>query len=214
MIRLIAHRAKDNHNYNENTLEAIEYCLSKEYIDGVEIDVRLTKDKQLVLNHNMTLYDESILIKNKTLKELKKYKIGKTKQSINTLDEVLKKIKTDKKIIIELKEENLFDDSIIKIIKKYIKKYKNLYICSFRYDLMIKINSKNCKRGLIIGYLLNRNKNTIDFDFLSYQYGEKIEIKENQELMIWGKINKNLNYNCYIITNKAYELQSIIKNTN
>jgi len=46
---LIAHRGNDNHNYRENSEEAIIYSLSRTYIDGIECDLRLTKDNEIVL---------------------------------------------------------------------------------------------------------------------------------------------------------------------
>jgi glycerophosphoryl diester phosphodiesterase len=45
----------------ENTKEAIEEAANKDYVDYIEIDVRLTKDKKLVLSHNnkLKVNDES-----------------------------------------------------------------------------------------------------------------------------------------------------------
>ena len=53
---LIAHRANNNHDFSENSLKAILNVLDKDYIDGIEIDVRITKDKQLVLIHDLVIY--------------------------------------------------------------------------------------------------------------------------------------------------------------
>ena len=62
---LIAHRANNNHEFSENSKNAIINVLSKDYIDGIEIDVRITKDKRLVLIHDPItisyLIDPSVL---------------------------------------------------------------------------------------------------------------------------------------------------------
>ena len=67
----IAHRGNDNHKYLENTKEAVIYCLTKDYIDGIEIDIRVTKDKEFVVIHNMLMDKVSNgteFVKDKTLK--------------------------------------------------------------------------------------------------------------------------------------------------
>ena len=53
MKHLIAHRCLDNHNYKENSILAAINTLNKEYIDGIEIDLRFTKDKKIVMYHNL-----------------------------------------------------------------------------------------------------------------------------------------------------------------
>ena len=71
---LIAHRAKNNHEFSENSLPAILDVLEKDYIDGIEIDVRITKDKELVLIHDHVIdfiSDGTGIVSHMTLKELK-----------------------------------------------------------------------------------------------------------------------------------------------
>ena len=68
------------------------------------------------------------------------------------------------------------------------------------------------KYGLIIGYLMNINKITSDFDFYLYKDNYLKYIDENKEIFIFNinnreqlkKILTKINYNCYIITDKAY----------
>lgn len=43
---IISHRGNDKENFKENTILAIKNSLSKSYIDGVEFDIRLTRDKK------------------------------------------------------------------------------------------------------------------------------------------------------------------------
>lgn len=194
MYKLIAHRALDNHKYKENSIEAFINCLDKDYIDGIEIDVRITKDKKLILNHNSIIGNN--LIKNQTLKQLKKY-------NVTLLEDVLK-LNTNKIIVLDLKDK--MKSEIKKIIKKY--NYLNLYICSFNYELVSDLLNTNVKIGLIVGYFINKNKNYSKFDFLNVNYKEKV--KFNKEIMLWT-INKyedlkKINIkDFYLITDCAYK---------
>ena len=55
-IKLIAHRGGyKQSNTRENSIEAIKYATSKEYIDGVEFDVRVTSDNKLVVFHDFRI---------------------------------------------------------------------------------------------------------------------------------------------------------------
>ncbi len=76
MSKIFAHRGFA-YMYAENSLESIKEALSIDYIDGVEIDIRMTKDRQFVLIHDPILNNVSNgdgLVNYYTLKELKKLK--------------------------------------------------------------------------------------------------------------------------------------------
>ncbi|MBR3199096.1 MAG: hypothetical protein IKG27_03680, partial [Bacilli bacterium] len=85
-MKIIAHRGNDQIN-RENSKEAIVNSLKKPYIDGVEFDIRKTKDNKFIINHDPFYHEH--FIKNTSSKKLKKL-------GLNTLEEVLDKIKTDK----------------------------------------------------------------------------------------------------------------------
>lgn len=201
---IISHRANDNHSFKENTIEAIKDVLNKDYIDGVEIDIRLTKDNKIVLYHSPIIYNLG-LISNNNLKEIKKY--------ANELNNVLKKIKTNKLILIDIKCEICKEDIFIEKLYKIIKKYKklNIYLCSFNYKLVKKIKEKyKYKTGLIISNMINKNKNIESFDFILINY--RIYHKINKTLMLWTInkkeiIDKYKNEEIYIITDKPYLVQ-------
>ena len=201
---IIAHRANTEDKYKENSLEAIKSALKKEYIDGIEIDIRITKDNYFVLNHN-ALYAGKI-IKNTSIKELNK---------LDELDNVLKNIKTHKIILIDIKCEEIEYINIVKPLINILKKYKklNIYLCSFNYELSkyLKINTKY-KVGIFISNIINKNKKTTIFDFVAINY--KIYKPVDKTTMIWT-VNKEeifkkyLNKKIYIITDKP---QLILKN--
>ncbi|MBR2588563.1 MAG: hypothetical protein IKD77_05110 [Bacilli bacterium] len=50
-MKIIAHRAHTE-KYKDNSLKSILYSLNQNYIDGIEIDIRMTKDFKFVLNHD------------------------------------------------------------------------------------------------------------------------------------------------------------------
>lgn len=50
-MKIISHRG-NGFNFKSNTKEAILYSLNIDYIDGVEFDVRITKDKKIVIIHD------------------------------------------------------------------------------------------------------------------------------------------------------------------
>lgn len=204
-MNLIAHRGNGNHKYRENTKEAILNILKEEYIDGVEFDIRLTKDKKFVLSHS-PIYKDS-LIKNKKMKDLQ----------LNNLNEVLKSINTNKIILIDIKSELDNEKILVKKLYKIIKKYKylNIYLSSFNYSLVKKIKEKfKNKVGIIISNVININKNIDNFDFIMKKYNVKKVY--DKETMIWTVnkkeiIKKYLNQNIFIITDKPYYINEIEK---
>lgn len=215
-MNFIAHRGKDNHSYKENSKDAILNSLNKNYIDGVEFDVRITKDSQIIIRHNALIdLQERYLdvIKNKNLDEIKKIY-----PNICTLEDILINVQNKKILLIEIKEESdNFDKLIIKlfnILKKH--KHLNIYLCSFNYKLMKKIKHKykKYKCGLIIGYLKNLKNIDKEFDFFLYGYNYIDYINYNKEIFIFNinkkeqlkLINKKIKTKKYIISDKSYLL--------
>lgn len=201
---LIAHRGNNNHKYKENSKEAFINCFNTEYIDGIELDIRLTKDNIIVVHHDNVI--------NKKLIDKTNY--NKIKNEIDILDNILESLSDKKKIVIEIKGDN---KNIVDILYNTIKKYNyNFYICSFNYDIvnMFKTKYKNHKIGLIIGYMINVDKIHNKLDFNSLQYNLINRINKKKEIFIWtvndrkilNKIKKHGN-NYNIITDKAYLLK-------
>ena len=187
MLKVISHRGNGIHKYKENTLDAIKASLNEDYVDGVEFDVRITKNKKIIVYHDPIIISHSkiAIIKDSYFDEIKALV-----PSINTLNEILDNINTYKKIVIELKEETKqyqeLADNVYSIIRKY--QYLNIYICSFNYDLINYFKNKypNIKCGLLISIFLNTDKINNNFDFNSYIIIHLDEIKFNKEVMIWG----------------------------
>ena len=116
----------------ENTLEAFKKA-EKMKADGVELDVQLTKDGELVVIHDETVdrvSGEKGFVKDYTLKELKRLNVSKhmpsydKKTRIPTLDEVFDLLKnTEMTINIELKNgivqyKNL-EKKVLALVEEY-----------------------------------------------------------------------------------------------
>lgn len=203
---VISHRGNNNHKYKENTFKAIKNVLEEDYIDGVEFDIRMTKDNKFVLSHS-PIYKDS-LINNKKLKDLK----------LDELNYILKNIKTNKIILIDIKYELFKYKKIGFYLNRVLRKYKklNIYLCSFNYDLILYMKKKyKYKSGLIISNIINRNKNYNEFDFISVNY--KLYKKIDKELMLWTInkkeiIKKYIDKDVYVITDKPYLVEELNKN--
>ena len=110
MISFIAHRG-ESFLAPENTLAAIKLALIN-HADGVEIDVRLSKDNKIVVIHDTNTKRTSGVsgkVKSLSLESIKKLDVGswKGKKWLNermpTLEEVLKNVPPGKFVMIEIK---------------------------------------------------------------------------------------------------------------
>jgi glycerophosphoryl diester phosphodiesterase len=74
----VAHRGYINGNHPENSRSALLKAIELDY-DMIEIDLRETKDKQIILHHDedlMRLFKVDIKVKNLTLNQLKELKFS------------------------------------------------------------------------------------------------------------------------------------------
>ena len=226
-MKLIAHRGKTNEKDIPNTRVTILKALSLPYISGIECDVRLTKDYKVVVIHDPMIdfvSNGSGIVKYMTLKELKKYQFGDSKnpEKILELKELLKKTTSLKKlIIIELKGEK-DNYKLVEEVNYIIKKYpnSNIIVVSFwkkLLDYLKKINP-SISLGLLIGYSLNQNHiyNHFDYNLFSYRYLNQIDMHKN---LMYFTINKEKEVkeikkrreDIYIITDFASSFVHLLK---
>lgn len=201
MSNFIAHRGLNSKKYSENTKEAILDSLKYNYIKGIEIDVRMTKDKKIVVIHDSTINrtsNGSGFVKNMTLRELRKYNFGtdKNPSKISTLNEILNLIPNNKLILIELKSDkkqdtNIFIRRFYNIIRKY--KNKNIYIASFNEKLIKKLKApdSSLKCSVFISKIINSEHidDTYDFTIVS-SYGINTTKNYKKPIFIWAIYNK------------------------
>ena len=135
----------------ENTLEAFKKA-EKMKADGVELDVQLTKDGELVVIHDETVdrvSGEKGFVKDYTLKELKRLNVSKhmpsydKKTRIPTLDEVFDLLKnTEMTINIELKNGIVQYKNLEKRVLALVEEYDMLdriWCSSFNHESIVRM---------------------------------------------------------------------------
>ena len=130
-MKYIIHRGITSKSIKENTYQSIKRSLLSKESLGVETDIRLTKDKIIVLSHNSIINNN--YIENMTYKVILKHKY------LTTLDMILD-INTNKIILLDVKTNNNY-----KLFSEVLNIYldntnKNIYIMSF--DNILKLNIK------------------------------------------------------------------------
>lgn len=186
-MQLIAHRGIWNKKVKDNSYEALKNgLLSNKYI-GIECDIRTTLDKKFIIYHN-TLYKGN-LVRNTNYKDMK---------DILLLEDMLK-IKTDKILLLEIKEREIDKNKLLKLLNKYNRNY---YIMSFNNNIIFELRKLNKKYKYgVLNYILN-SKSDYDLDFIclldkiANDYIINNFEKRGIEVIIYGtiKIKKDVKY--------------------
>jgi len=192
MTSFIAHRG-ESFIAPENTISAIKYAWTHN-ADGVEIDVRLSKDNKIVVIHDMNTKRTSGVsrrVKSYSIESLKKLDVGSWKgkkwlnERIPTLEEVFKKVPSGKFVMIEIKSSIAILPTLKKLLGKSHLKNSQIKLAGFGLKKMSLIKKtlpqfevyriKRVDRENIIlnSYRLNRlikssKKNNLDGVSLSY----------------------------------------------
>ena len=160
MVEVIGHRGAST-EAPENTLAANDLAFQQK-ADGIEVDVRLTKDNQLVCMHDKSAFrtaGKKNLIKESTLNQLKSLDVGKWKgekwsgEAIPSLHEVLSEMPLDKKIFIEVKEGIETIDPLIEDIQKSNLDPKYISVISFHQEVVKRV--KQAMESLTVNFLIS-----------------------------------------------------------
>lgn len=225
---IIAHRGNYEHSpFVENSIEALTTALKKDYIQGVELDVRMTKDHVLVIHHNATIdhtSDGKGILSTMTLHELYQYNFGTTKHpsKIATLQNFLDVIDTDKDILIELKDGGENNQIYIKKVGDLLRKYPHIHIkiCSFSDALLRHLRKQYPEFQLGKITFLKEQVLPSYVQFLSI-YHKTIESDMKYQYYVWtitkkkelASIKKRCNHNCQgLITDIPKTVASYFKN--
>lgn len=229
-MNLIAHRGLHSKNTKENTLAAILLANRNNKLSGVELDVRLTRDDEVVVIHDDCIDRVSNgkgKVREMSLSRLKHFNYGTwiKKTTISTLEEVLSKLISSSLVIIELKDEDIKNNILVKKVLEIIEKYPNLniWLKSFSKEIVNKLKEFS---KYPVGILINKdNRELLDMDVDFYSISQKIIDKNivnelanrNKTIMIWtvntkedmnvlnDKIGDQLN-NIYIISDNPLKL--------
>jgi len=179
----------------ENTLLSIKKAIEIG-VDAVEIDVHLSKDKEIIVIHDSTLdrtTNGTGPVSNYTLSELKKYDAGKG-EIIPTLQDVMDLIDGKIKLVIELKEKGTERFVVEQIRRNGLE--DNVYVISFWHRLVknVKEMDGNIKTGvLLVGCPVDTSiADQISADALVMKYtfvdAEFVELshKNSLKVFIWN----------------------------
>ena len=179
-MKYIIHRGITSKNIKENSYIAIKKAIKDKESIGVEFDIRLTKDKKIVLSHNS-------LINLNVIEETNYSELIKNNY-LTTLDKILD-IGTNKIFLIDIKTNNnykVFSDILMNTLNKY---NKNIYLASFDKNIIKYIKSKY-KKGIIT--LLYR-RNNYNFIITNYKLisNNKIKKIKDKKIFLWTIHNNN-----------------------
>lgn len=195
-MKVYSHRGESSFAC-ENTMTAfyLAYLVNS---DGIECDVRKTKDDVLVLIHDKTVdrtSNYSGKVSDFTYKELLKLDFGNDRfigEKIVKLDDFLKYFSEKKiNIFLELKEEG-YESDIVRLVNKYKNDY--ITLISFKYNILKKI--RNLSSDINLGWLI--------YDLNDDVLNKCIDIRLNQVLATSICLEENevkkLHDNNFIVT--------------
>jgi len=147
----------------ENTLKSFKKALEIG-VDAVELDVRKTKDNQLVVIHDADIKRTTNgegLVSAFTLMEIQGFDAG-SGEKIPTLEEVLDFLDKKAKVFVELKESGI-EEQVLAIVKKKGLE-KNVVITSFIEEALKKVRELNgdVETGLIYANYKNPIKAALE----------------------------------------------------
>ena len=185
----------------ENTLLSIALAMEIG-VDAVEIDVRLSKDKEIVVIHDSTVdrtTNGTGPVSSYTLKEMKKLDAGKG-ETIPTLQEVIDLIGNKVRLVIELKEEST-ERRVVELTKRN-NLDDNVYVISFWHRLVktVKEMDSRIKTGVLlvgcpvdvcIATQASADALVMEYTFVNRKFVE-IAHKEGLKVFIWNIDDRHL----------------------
>ena len=142
----------------ENTLSSFQRAIELG-VDAVELDVRKTRDNELVVIHNADVNkttDGIGSVNELTLEEIKKF-VTEKGEKIPTLAEVLDSVGKRVKVLVELKEPGIEEQVLGLVREKGLT--GNVILISFHEDALRKVRELNGE--VATGLIYVRHKNPI-----------------------------------------------------
>lgn len=206
-VMIFAHRGNWR-NSAENSIQAFQDCIN-EGLDGIEVDLQMTKDSVLVIMHDETLdrtTTGSGKVSDYTIDELRKLRlltpIGvKTRQTVPTFEQVLLLAKD--KILIQVDKWKAYGQQVADLAKKYncerqiiLRTTDNSKATKQKYgnllDNLIVMPVLVCKGGNVDeenlqDFIKNYSSPVMSFSFIREDYPILRKIKNLQDMgyRIW-----------------------------
>ena len=183
----------------ENTLSSFRRALELG-VDAVELDVRRTRDNELVVIHNADVNkttDGSGAVNELTLEEIQRF-VTEKGEHVPTLEDVLDAVAKRVKVLVELKEAGT-EEQVISLIRKK-RLTENVIIISFHEDALRKVRelSDEVETGLI--YVRHKNPIQTALDLKAeyllplYRFTHSSNVKKAHEaglkVIVWSINNK------------------------
>jgi len=183
----------------ENTLSSFRRALELG-VDAVELDVRKTRDNELVVIHNADVNkttDGSGAVNELTLEEIQRF-VTEKGEHVPTLEDVLDAVAKRVKVLVELKETGT-EEQVISLIRKK-RLTENVIIISFYEDALRKVRelSDEVETGLI--YVRHKNPIQAALDLKAeyllplYRFTHSADVKKAHEaglkVIVWTINNK------------------------
>lgn len=126
----IAHRGlfDNDGGIPENSMSAFELAVANGY--GIETDIRLTKDGELVIHHDDSLKrlcGEDKKVFDLTLEQIREYSLLNTDEKIPTFKEFLRLVDGKVPLIIEFKADSLKCPTLCEKAEEILKDYKGVF---------------------------------------------------------------------------------------
>lgn len=199
-MKFIAHRGVVKDSIKENTMEAFIEAINNSNYEGFELDVRVSKDHEFVIHHNSFINGK--LVRNLNYQELKELGVIRLKDVL--------KLKTKKKVFIEIKDFQMNLEELTKLLNK---SKLNIYLMSFDNTIIKQISTfkRKFKVG-VLNYYLNSEDNYAYLDFICLLYLGITEktinffSKQNIEVVLYGLPShlKVKDYNVLLIADDDY----------
>lgn len=183
----------------ENTLSSFRKAMELG-VDAVELDVRKTKDNELVVIHNADVNKTTNgtgAVNELTLEEIKGL-VTEKGEHVPTLEEVLDAVARRVKVLIELKETGT-EEQVMDLIRKK-KLTENVIIVSFHEDVLRKV--RKLSGEVATGLIYVRHKNPIqaaldlkaEYLLPLYRFTHSANVKKAHEkglkVIVWTINNK------------------------
>jgi glycerophosphoryl diester phosphodiesterase len=156
-----AHRGYHNNECPENTIDAFERALQYGY--GIELDVQLSKDHQVVVFHENDLQrvcGVSGMVKDYTYEELKGFPICEKKISMPLFADVLALVHGKVPLIVELKSVPSMNEYLPSLVADLLKNYQGDFVVQSFNPFLVGWFAKNIPSWLRGQLVMNyRNSN-------------------------------------------------------
>lgn len=161
--KYIAHRGlfHNDQGIPENSLIAFQKAIDAGL--PIELDVRLTKDRQMVVFHDASckrMAGEPIKVSELPYRELKKLRLLGTDQYIPLFSEVLKLVRGQVPLLIEVKNERWIG-CLERKLKRMLSDYRGAYMIE-SFHPMVVAWVKRHMRGVEVGQLVSQNSTSLN----------------------------------------------------